>query len=152
MIAVYIESCFPRYKVMEYITPQQLSEMILDDQKVSSVDYLIVDVRGDDYTVCTFTDLISQVGNIPGARNIPSHEFLENLSLYTPSLIKVPVLIFHCALSQVRGPKCAHRYALQQSNSQKVYCLQGGFSNWASLYRSDPRLVENYDAEFWENQ
>lgn len=58
----------------------------------ANIDYLIVDVRDEDW----------KEGNIKGARNYPSQRF----SLEVDDLIKdtkdVPIMIFHCKLSQER--------------------------------------------------
>jgi hypothetical protein len=78
------------------------------------------------------------------------------------------LLIFHCALSQVRGPKCAQRYCslrdqqerVQEQSfgspsppppQQQVLVLRGGFEEWQRRFKQDPALVEHYDAEYWLN-
>lgn len=62
-------------------------------------------------------------------------------------------------MSQVRGPKCANRYALTLNNlidngeiqevEQKVYILKGGFMNFQNLYKNNPKLVENLEEDYW---
>ncbi|KAI3472036.1 hypothetical protein Pfo_028724 [Paulownia fortunei] len=62
----------------------------------------IVDVRDDER---------SYDGHIAGSLHFASDTFVDKL----PSLVKATkgkdTLVFHCALSQVRGPKCARRFA-----------------------------------------
>ena len=64
-------------------------------------------------------------------------------------LISISILVFHCVLSQVRGPKCARMYS--DKFNRDVYVLVGGFSNWQSLYKDDPLRVENYDPIYWDD-
>jgi len=55
-------------------------------------DFLVVDVRDDDFVG----------GNIKGAVNLPSREFLMNVDGLVKDAKQVPLIIFHCSLSQVR--------------------------------------------------
>ena len=72
---------------MKYISPNDLADIILDQSMVVGKDYLIIDVRGDDYPF----------GNIIQARNIPSHEFMDRIQEYYNELKDVKIIIFHCA-------------------------------------------------------
>jgi rhodanese-related sulfurtransferase len=124
------------------MTPQELKQIIYSNQS-PGVDYLIIDVRGDDF----------EVGNIVDCKNIPAQEFLDTVMEQIEFLKDIPTLIFHCALSQVRGPKCFQRYKNhQKTNHQKLYILQGGFCAFGELYKNDARLVENYNQDYWDNQ
>jgi len=65
----------------------------------------------------------------------------------------VPKLVFTCALSQIRGPKCARIYKETLENKgidQKILVLQGGVGEWQKDNKEDPQLIENYDADYWE--
>ncbi|KAL2919235.1 Cdc25 phosphatase Ibp1 [Polyrhizophydium stewartii] len=129
----------------QYADQEELLALISDPAKKPGRDYLVVDVRGDDYAG----------GHIPGARNVPSNVLLENPDQQLQELGGVPVLFFHCALSQVRGPKCANRYAealarAGRSGTQQVKVLRGGFEQWQARFRGDPKLVEDWDAEMWD--
>ena len=55
-------------------------------------DYVVVDVRDDDW----------EGGNIKGARNEPSYGFLARVDALVQQTKDVPLVIFHCALSEVR--------------------------------------------------
>ena len=60
--------------------------------KVARKDFLVVDVRDDDY----------DGGNIKGCLNCPSRQFLLEVDGLVRDTKDVPLIIFHCALSQVR--------------------------------------------------
>ncbi|RHZ62401.1 hypothetical protein Glove_340g14 [Diversispora epigaea] len=131
---------------IEHINHDELKDLIKDKSKIPGKDYLVVDVRDDDY----------EGGNIPNSINRQSskiHDSVENLiSEYN----KVPQIIFTCALSKVRGPKCARIYSEELflnkgiKTDQKVQVLKNGFEGWQSYYKDDPELVENYNKEIWD--
>jgi len=62
-------------------------------------------------------------------------------------------------MSQVRGPKCANRYASTLSSliesgeiedtQQNVYILRGGFLEFQNHFKDNPKLVENLEEEYW---
>ncbi|CAH1760872.1 4614_t:CDS:2 [Entrophospora sp. SA101] len=117
---------------IKFIEPNELKNIIKDKTKIPGKDYLIVDVRDEDYS--------------------PSSEINDSLE----SLISdyIPQLIFTCALSQVRGPKCARIYseriALKNvKTDQKVLVLRGGVAGWQKENGQDIELMENYDREHW---
>lgn len=76
-------------------------------------------------------------------------------------------IVFHCALSQQRGPSAALRYLREKEaaasggngakalesgeKKQKVYVLDRGFVGWQEVYGTDERLTEGYCKELWEN-
>ena len=103
----------------------------------------VIDVRDDDYIG----------GHIKGSQNVPS----SALDYRIPELLRTlkgrDMVVFHCALSQQRGPTAARRYlaAKQQAMAatgaskgegaseashgepppkQEVYILDGGFNKW----------------------
>ncbi|GAA5869273.1 hypothetical protein JCM8547_005182 [Rhodosporidiobolus lusitaniae] len=64
--------------------------------------YVVVDVRDEDY----------EGGNIPGAIRAPSDARTDaSIKALVEQLKDVPRVVFHCSLSQVRGPKTARIYA-----------------------------------------
>ncbi|KAI5477796.1 M-phase inducer phosphatase, protein tyrosine phosphatase [Pseudohyphozyma bogoriensis] len=146
-----------------YISNTELAQLIRDGARIGK-DVLIVDVRDDDY----------HGGNIPGAVRAPSELRTEaSVTELVKQYKDVPRVIFHCALSQVRGPKAARIYAeelarqqlgsatstgegnsfsvnpFSSSTQQEVLVLREGFTGWQSLYRKDPALVENFDVQVW---
>ena len=59
-----------------------------------------------------------------------------------PELVRtlqdVPVVVFHCSLSQQRGPKAARNYLRMRGSGsaegqQEVFVLEGGFIAWQAL-------------------
>ncbi|KAJ7367224.1 Rhodanese-like domain-containing protein, partial [Mycena albidolilacea] len=126
---------------------QELANIIRSD-KVPNRDYLVVDVRDDDYAG----------GNIKNAVNIPSREFLTGVDNLVQKTADVKAVVFHCALSQMRGPKAARIYEETRNNSklvqdkpQEIYVLSHGFTDFQRKYKDDPALVEKWDKEVWEN-
>lgn len=70
---------------------QDLSQIIKSDKKPNE-DYLVVDVRDDDWVG----------GNIKHCLNVPSEQFRHQVLELVESTKDVPMVIFHCALSQAR--------------------------------------------------
>ena len=62
-------------------------------------DYVVVDVRDDDW----------EGGNIKGAVNHPSYGFLARVDELVKQTKDVPLVIFHCALSEVRCASLSRR-------------------------------------------
>jgi len=132
---------------VKYITHDALAAIIKSD-KVPCKDYIVVDVRDDDWVG----------GNIKNSHNIPSNEFLRSVDDLVKNTQDVPTVIFHCALSQVRGPKAARiyqeaRYKRQKEgtddNPHDVLVLQGGFLQFQTKFKDDADLVENWDKAVW---
>lgn len=67
-------------------------------------------------------------------------------------------VVFHCALSQQRGPSAALRYARERERTlspeeykkQEVYVLDGGFVKWQEKYGKDEKLTEAYVEDIWQ--
>lgn len=96
----------------------------------------IIDVRDDDFIG----------GHVKGCTNVPS----SSLDYKMPELVRTlkdkKMVVFHCALSQVRGPSAALRYLRErqrqglesdrakadggEEEGQKVVILHGGFTEW----------------------
>ena len=85
----------------------------------------------------------------------------SQLDYRTPELVhqlqhKAQV-VFHCMLSQQRGPNAALRYAREQrrllgeeaSQHQEVFVLDGGFATWQAKYGEDGALTEAYVRDIW---
>lgn len=131
------------------ISREDLSRAILSSPPSSS-SLAVVDVRDSDYIG----------GHIAGSTNVPSN----TLDYRTPELVRTlkdkETVVFHCALSQQRGPSAALRYLRERKRllavgneeeegtgvgkegqggeskngtaggEQKVYVLEGGFNQW----------------------
>ncbi|KAK3318194.1 hypothetical protein B0H66DRAFT_477034 [Apodospora peruviana] len=81
------------------LSASALSKMILAEQ-VGDPTIAIVDVRDDDYIG----------GHIKGALNFPSRTLDAMLPTLIRQLQDKQTVVFHCALSQQRGPGAALRY------------------------------------------
>src|SRR6201996_4721979 len=86
---------------LPHLSRESLASRLLSlSQPVSSSSIAIVDVRGSDYIG----------GHIRGCLNVPS----SDLDWRTPELVRTlkekEIVVFHCALSQQRGPAAALRY------------------------------------------
>ncbi|KAI0251963.1 hypothetical protein BJV78DRAFT_1125349 [Lactifluus subvellereus] len=117
-------------------------------------DYLIVDVRDDEYIG----------GNITNCHNALSVTFLDDL---VRDAKEIPQGIFHCAFSQSRGPKAARATAGRQRYTQQVLILRGGFTEFQAKFkvttpyrsmsassliqgtRMSHKLVENWNKHIW---
>ncbi|GAA5913216.1 hypothetical protein JCM8208_003237 [Rhodotorula glutinis] len=83
-----------------FLNPDQLEQLVRKGQP--GKDYAVVDVRDDDY----------RGGNLPGAIRAPTEQRTEqSVQDLVEQLKDVPTVIFHCTMSQVRGPKAARIYA-----------------------------------------
>ncbi|CRK40619.1 hypothetical protein BN1723_004868 [Verticillium longisporum] len=138
---------------LQRISAKDLSEILLTQQAAATDPTVaVVDVRDDDYLG----------GHIKGGINMPS----ATLDVMMPTLVRrmqdKKTVVFHCALSQQRGPSAALKYLrerdqmLRRENpaelaNQTVYVLDLGFSGWQQTYGEDERLTEGYSKELWQS-
>lgn len=115
--------------------------------------FAVVDVRDSDYVG----------GHIKGCYHYPAGNFEETLPDLRKRLMKdgVQDVIFHCALSQVRGPSSTLRFLrslqdikdpkqIEFFNQLSVWVLNGGFTRWQEKYGDDKTVTEGYDKEIWQ--
>ncbi|KAI8938574.1 hypothetical protein NX059_004453 [Plenodomus lindquistii] len=156
---------------LNWITREILADTIQSSPSQSlPANTAIVDVRDSDHVG----------GHIKGSTWVPSSQ----LDYKTPELIRTlkdkEVVVFHCALSQQRGPSAALRYLREKERlegegvedgaeekegetdekgqegegdgkkKQKVYVLKGGFTEWQEKFGEDPKLTEGYQKDIWE--
>ncbi|XP_054803429.1 dual specificity phosphatase Cdc25 [Prosopis cineraria] len=92
----------------------------------------IIDVRDDER---------SYDGHIAGSLHFASDSFSENISNLIRQVNGKDTLVFHCALSQVRGPTCARRLAnyledfKEDTGIKNIMVLERGFNGWESSGR-----------------
>ncbi|KAJ0806109.1 putative protein-tyrosine-phosphatase [Helianthus annuus] len=110
-------------KTISYITGSDLLSL----KERASV--AIVDVRDDER---------SYDGHIAGSLHFASDSFQDRI----PNLVQTvkdkgkDTLVFHCALSQVRGPKCARRFAdylaagKDDAGIKSIMVLERGYNGW----------------------
>ncbi|GAA5876245.1 hypothetical protein JCM3774_002335 [Rhodotorula dairenensis] len=83
-----------------FINHDELADIVRTQR--AGEQYQVVDVRDDDF----------RGGNIKGAIRAPSEQRTDqSVEDLVTRLDGVPRVIFHCTLSQVRGPKAARIYA-----------------------------------------
>ncbi|ERS97459.1 phosphatase YCH1 [Sporothrix schenckii 1099-18] len=136
---------------LQRMTAAQLAERIL--AKPTAQSLAIVDVRDDDYIG----------GHIKGALHFASGSLDATMPTLLRRLEGIDTVVFHCALSQQRGPGAALRYLREvqskaggadgaaTSPKQTVYVLDRGFVGWQEVYGEDTRLTEGFRKELWAN-
>ncbi|KAJ5725644.1 Rhodanese-like protein [Penicillium malachiteum] len=110
---------------------------------------VIIDVRDSDHVG----------GHIRSSTWVPS----STLDVRMPELVRTlkdtETVIFHCALSQQRGPSATLRYArerestlgAEESQKQDIRVLEGGFVEWQEKYGKDETLTESYVEDIWQD-
>ncbi|RQM26592.1 hypothetical protein B5M09_003010 [Aphanomyces astaci] len=129
---------------VDRITAKELVEILKNPEARNAVR--IVDVRDGDFAG----------GHIRGAINVPEEHFHDDddVDNFVDEMKTVPTIIFHCMMSQVRGPFCAHRFQSRVNAvlehaaiKPKVLVLTGGFQLFRQNYSHDDDLVEGLPKE-----
>ncbi|PNT78351.1 arsenate reductase 2.2 [Brachypodium distachyon] len=108
-------------KGVSYVSAEQLVSMARDPRVA------IVDVRDEERT-CD--------AHIAGSHHFASDGFAERLPELAEATRGKETLVFHCALSQVRGPSCARMFldylseAKEDSGVKSITVLERGFNGW----------------------
>ncbi|KAI2622294.1 Rhodanese-like protein [Hypoxylon sp. NC1633] len=151
---------------LQRMTASRLADMLLTSaaQRSSDATIAIVDVRDDDHIG----------GHIKSSLHFPSRSLDATMPTLLRKLADKDVVVFHCALSQQRGPSAALRYLREkeaaikaaaataavkgasqkwdgEAQKQQVYILDRGFVGWQEVYGPDERLTEAYRKELWED-
>ncbi|RDH34363.1 Rhodanese-like domain-containing protein [Aspergillus welwitschiae] len=127
------------------ISRDALSALLLSTSTPSKL--AIIDVRDSDHVG----------GHITTSTWVPSSSLDYRLPELIRTLADKEKVVFHCALSQQRGPSAALRYARErervlgeeESKKQEVFVLEGGFVQWQENYGPDERLTEAYVEDIW---
>ncbi|KAF3543359.1 hypothetical protein DY000_02000124, partial [Brassica cretica] len=75
-------------------------------------------------------------GHIAGSLHYASGSFEDRISHLVQNVKDKDTLVFHCALSQVRGPTCARRLVNyldekeQETGIKNIMILERGFNGW----------------------
>lgn len=127
----------------------------------------VIDVRDSDHIG----------GHIRGSTWVPSSELDYKMPEVIRTMKDKEVVVFHCALSQQRGPSAALRYLREKERlegegegegkegengegqgqqgsgkkKQKVVVLGGGFTEWQEKFGRDDRLTEGWRKDVWED-
>lgn len=92
---------------LQRISRERLSSILLNPSSSSSI--AIVDVRDDDYIG----------GHIHSSINIPSTSLDNKLPQVADDLAQKDIVVFHCSLSQQRGPGAALKYLRERDGGNK---------------------------------
>ncbi|KAL8946402.1 MAG: hypothetical protein Q9222_007205, partial [Ikaeria aurantiellina] len=100
----------------------------------------------------------------------------DTLPALLPTLVRQladkKMVVWHCSLSQVRGPTAAGMYMKERekvrqrmegegegekgekggAKEQEVYVLEGGFTAWQALYGEDESLTEGWVRDIWRDE
>jgi rhodanese-related sulfurtransferase len=112
---------------LSFITRESLASLV----RSKSPSLAVIDVRDSDYIG----------GHIAGCQNVPVNTHDYRIPELVRTLKDKDVVVFHCALSQQRGPSSALRYLREKERlegvgkegGQKVYVLEGGFVKWQEV-------------------
>lgn len=129
---------------LPFISREKLADLV----RSKSPSLAIIDVRDNDYIG----------GHILNCTNVPVHQHDYRMPELVRTLRDKDTVVFHCALSQQRGPSSALRYLRERERMdgegvgerQKVYVLEGGFVRWQEVYGEDKELTEGYKKDIWE--
>lgn len=130
---------------IRYLEPQSLRHWFTTGKSPTGNGvFTIVDVRDYDHIG----------GHIKNSIHFPSNKFNENIDKLLKSLSSSNDIVFHCALSQQRGPSSAMKFLRsvpndEYLNNKNIWILKGGFANWQSLYGEDPNVTENFQKDLW---
>ena len=146
---------------LTFLHPTSLASLLSNPTTASSV--AIIDVRDSDHIG----------GHVKGSSWIP----VAQLDARIPELLRLhrdkEKVVFHCMLSQQKGPQSALKYArAMQAREAKeakmrekegasegsaegrkgpdVCVLEGGFGAWQSRYGDDEKLTDGYVKGLWE--
>ncbi|XRM48620.1 Cdc25 phosphatase Ibp1 [Aspergillus tubingensis] len=127
------------------ISRDALSALLLSTSTPSKL--AIIDVRDSDHVG----------GHITTSTWVPSSSLDYRLPELIRTLADKEKVVFHCALSQQRGPSAALRYARErerilgeeESKKQEVFVLEGGFLQWQEKYGPDERLTQAWVEDIW---
>jgi rhodanese-related sulfurtransferase len=122
---------------LPFITRENLASLI----RSKSTSLAVIDVRDSDYIG----------GHIAGGTNVPVNTHDYRMPELIRTLKDKDTVVFHCALSQQRGPSSALRYLREKERlegvqpsvskdgegvkegGQTVYVLEGGFVKWQEV-------------------
>ncbi|KAI9800817.1 MAG: hypothetical protein M1825_003600 [Sarcosagium campestre] len=162
-----IEKEWVEYSVIETV-PNKQKELLAtlgqpQETPGTPPKLVVIDVRDDDYIG----------GHIKGSRHVPTPSLDARMPELIRTLKDVPTVVFHCSLSQQRGPTAALRYLRERpkqksaegtaegegegkeekkkKQEQKVYVLDGGFIKWQELYGPDERVTEGWVSDIWKD-
>ena len=145
---------------LTYVQAPTIAQLLLEPAEKAKI--AIIDVRDSDHIG----------GNISGSQWVPVNELDVKMPELVRTLKDKEKVIFHCMLSQQRGPKAALSYArakqraqhkeakeaaeegksnvkAEDKKKQEVCVLEGGFGSWQARFGEDSRLTDDYVSDIW---
>lgn len=126
----------------QYITAEELAESLRGGRE----NVIVVDARDEDRAG----------GHIKGSVHTGSAEMMGNTRHYAQLWATADKVVFHCMMSQVRGPKCARLFtdALAHvvpkgETKPAVFVLEGGFQQFARGRAQFMDLIEGWDVKYY---
>ncbi|KAI9821187.1 MAG: hypothetical protein M1827_003921 [Pycnora praestabilis] len=109
------------------ISRERLSSLLLNQQKSSPSQspIAIIDVRDDDHVG----------GHIAGSTHVPSSTLDYRTAELVRTLKPKSIVVFHCALSQQRGPSAALRYQRERKR------LLGDDAGASKAAKEEPKIA-----------
>ena len=143
---------------LTYIPPARLASLLKDSTTkatspspdLNKLSVAVIDVRDSDHVG----------GHVRSSTWVPSDQLPAKLPELVRTLADKDMVVFHCALSQIRGPSAALKYARERqrllgkekgNQDQKVCVLEGGFTMWQARYGEDTSLTEGYIKDIWQD-
>ncbi|KAF3917543.1 hypothetical protein AA313_de0201333 [Arthrobotrys entomopaga] len=162
------------YPILKRCSREQLAEWILPPTTTTESSDATTKSQKEKIAIIDVRDSDHIGGHIKSSQHHPSTTFSTTVHSLLPTLSSYDKVIFHCALSQQRGPSAALKYIrLKQEleerkrlasseedellfknvkgQKQEVYVLDGGFVEWQEKYGEDERLTEGWRKDVWEN-
>jgi len=136
---------------LHYLRREQLASLLSSPDTASKI--AVIDVRDSDHVG----------GHIRSSLWVPINTLDYRMAELIRTLKTKEKVVFHCALSQQRGPSAALRYARERARmlgkeedgkegkKQEVCVLEGGFAMWQSKYGKDERVTEGYVKDLWDD-
>ncbi|KAJ9607795.1 Cdc25 phosphatase Ibp1 [Cladophialophora chaetospira] len=146
---------------LTFVRPASLAQLLLDPAEKAKI--AIIDVRDSDHIG----------GNIIDSQWIPTNQLDVKIPELLRTLKDKEKVVFHCMLSQQRGPSAALAYARakqrveqreakeaatvgetkeeggEKKAKQEICVLEGGFGSWQATFGEDPRLTKDYQPDIW---
>lgn len=111
---------------------------------------VVVDVRDDDRAG----------GHIKGSTHVPANDFKRAMPHFLSLWATKDAVVFHCMMSQMRGPSCARAFANEAEDAVKrgeidkmpqVMVLEGGFREFARNFSEESKdLFEDFQPKLYD--
>lgn len=137
---------------LRFVSPSTLRTWFSSKSPSGAGKFAVVDVRDSDFVG----------GHIKGCYHYPAGNIHELLPELRKRLLdeEIDDVVFHCALSQVRGPKSTLLFLRtlkdlpeeerRQFDDLNVWVLKGGFTSWQKKYGRDESVTEGFQPDLWE--